>query len=120
MAGNRTAHRQAEDAARQRPGEGSLGSRADYQLTEGTEAAASAVRSARRSHGRLGGTGFQRHLLPHPPSRPCIIGAIPGGVWGSIYGSRLERVQATLSRISIGAPIVIDVGSPRNVDSLVP
>ena len=68
MAGDRAAHRQAGDAARQRAGEGPLGGRADDQLAEGAAAVAGAIRPARRDHGRLGDAGGERHLLPHPAS----------------------------------------------------
>ena len=43
LAGDRAAHRQAEDAARQRPGQGPLGGGADDQLAQGAAAAASAL-----------------------------------------------------------------------------
>ena len=68
LAGDRAAHRQEEDAARQRPGEGPLGGRADDQLAQGTAAAARPLRPPGRDHGRLGHAGRQRHLLPHPAS----------------------------------------------------
>ena len=45
MVGDRAAHRQASDGARQRPGQGPLGSRADDLLAEGAAAAASALYS---------------------------------------------------------------------------
>jgi hypothetical protein len=46
MAGDRAAHRQAEHAAREQPGEGPLGGGADDQLAQGPAAAAGAVRPA--------------------------------------------------------------------------
>ena len=68
VAGHRAAHRQAEDAARQRAGEGPLGGGADDQLAQGAAADAGPVRPPGRDPGRLDVTGGQCHRFPHPSS----------------------------------------------------
>ncbi len=52
--------------ARQRPGQGPLGRRADDQSGQGPQTTAATVRSQQDRHGRLDDAGHDGHQLPHP------------------------------------------------------